>query len=86
MELDRVVSKGLNDGLMLTPLTSLQRLLLEVFFSRPFWKLMIVLCSLIATFFGLLGPFLQKEFIDHLIVNHALSGAFLFQSFFGAGI
>ncbi|MEZ0391299.1 MAG: ATP-binding cassette domain-containing protein [Pseudobdellovibrionaceae bacterium] len=41
-------------------------LLLEVFFSRPLWKLTIVLSSLFATFFGLLGPFLQKEFIDHL--------------------
>ncbi len=65
-----MVSKGLNKALMqklFRPLTSLQRLLLEVFLSRPFWKLTIVLCSLFATFFGLLGPFLQKEFIDQLL-------------------
>ncbi|MGZ5280209.1 MAG: ATP-binding cassette domain-containing protein [Pseudobdellovibrionaceae bacterium] len=49
------------------PLNSLERLLLEVFFSRPLWKFWIVLSSLIATFFGLLGPFLQKEFVDGLI-------------------
>jgi len=43
-----------------------KRLLVEVFFSRPFWKMAIVLSSLFSTFFGLLGPFLQKEFVDHL--------------------
>lgn len=43
-----------------------KRLLVEVFFSRPFWKLAIILSSLFSTFFGLLGPFLQKEFVDHI--------------------
>ncbi len=55
---------------ILRPLNSLERLLLEVFFSRPLWKFTIVFCSLLATFFGLLGPFLQKEFIDELMKAH----------------
>lgn len=47
-------------------LSSSFRLLLEVFFSRPFWKISIILSSLLAAVFGLLAPFLQKEFIDLL--------------------
>lgn len=56
---------------IIRPLTNLERLLLEVFFSRPHWKLAIVFCSLLATFFGLLGPFLQKEFVDDLIQSQS---------------
>jgi ATP-binding cassette, subfamily B, multidrug efflux pump len=42
-------------------------LIFEVFFSRPLWRLFILASSFFATAFGLLAPFLQKEFIDRLI-------------------
>lgn len=38
----------------------------EVVFTRPHARLIIVLCSLFTAAFGLLGPFFQKEYIDHL--------------------
>ncbi len=61
-------------------LTSSQRLLMEVFFSRPQWRAAIILSSLAATFFGLLGPFLQKEFVDSLNGGQGHL-PFLYQSF-----
>ena len=38
----------------------------EILFTRLHARLQIILCSLLATVFGLFGPFLQKEFIDQL--------------------
>jgi ATP-binding cassette subfamily B multidrug efflux pump len=76
MELDRLVPQVLN-----IRLKSSHRLLIEVFFSRPGWKILIVLNSLLATFFGLLGPFFQKEFVDHLTDSGDQTLPFLFYSF-----
>lgn len=58
------------------------RLLVEVFFSRPFWKLAILLSSLFSAFFGLLGPFLQKEFVDTLALDAGGSLPYLVFAFF----
>lgn len=38
----------------------------EIIFTRFHARLVILLCSLLAAVFGLLGPFFQKEFIDQL--------------------
>ncbi|MEN0059701.1 MAG: ATP-binding cassette domain-containing protein [Bdellovibrio sp.] len=38
----------------------------EVVFTRFHYRLIILLCSLLAAVLALLGPFFQKEFIDHL--------------------
>ncbi len=48
-------------------LSSSQSLLSEVIFRRPFWRVLILVSSLLATVFGLLGPFYQKEFVDGLM-------------------
>jgi ABC-type multidrug transport system fused ATPase/permease subunit len=83
MELDRLVSQVLNNFSMRKSLFSISssgRLLIEVFTSRPHWKLAIVASSLCATFFGLLGPFLQKEFIDSFATSQG-ELSFLYYSF-----
>lgn len=38
----------------------------EVIYTRFYARVFILLCSLSSAVFGLLGPFFQKEFIDHL--------------------
>lgn len=43
------------------------QLLRFVFFYRPWTRVFILLCSLIATVLGLAGPFFQKEFVDLLM-------------------
>ncbi len=44
----------------------MRSLFAEVVFTRFSSRLLILFCSLIAAAFGLVGPFFQKEFIDHL--------------------
>jgi ATP-binding cassette subfamily B multidrug efflux pump len=46
-------------------------LLIEVLFSRPWARILILLSSLCAAFFGLLAPYFQKEFIDGLLGNQS---------------
>lgn len=38
----------------------------EVLFTRFYARVLVLVCSLVAAVFGLLGPFFQKEFIDQL--------------------
>lgn len=38
----------------------------EVVFTRFYARILILVCSLIAAVFGILGPFFQKEFVDQL--------------------
>ena len=42
-------------------------LLKQILFDHPWTRIQIILSSLFATVFGLLAPYFQKEFIDHLI-------------------
>lgn len=37
-----------------------------ILWERTRWRLLLLLTSLVATFFGLLAPYFQKEFVDHL--------------------
>lgn len=49
------------------------QLLADVFFTRPFWRILILATSFGSTFFGLLALLYQKQFIDHLMGNTLIS-------------
>jgi ABC-type multidrug transport system fused ATPase/permease subunit len=70
MELDWLVSQALNKSHMHQ--ASLLRLLALVFLSRPFWRGLILLSSLVAAIFGLMAPFFQKQFVDYLTGHQSL--------------
>jgi ABC-type multidrug transport system fused ATPase/permease subunit len=60
--------------LMRIPFSSAQKLLFEVLFSRPFFRLLILLSSFFAALCGLMSPFFQKEFLDTLSGNSQILG------------
>lgn len=55
----------------------LLRLIFQVLFSRPHWRLAIIGSSLIATICGLAGPFYQKEFVDSLSNDGSYQNLFI---------
>jgi ABC-type multidrug transport system fused ATPase/permease subunit len=68
MELDGMDAPVLNKKRM-PRFSTAQRLLFEVLFSRPFFRLLILCSSFMAAACGLMAPFFQKEFIDTLTGN-----------------
>lgn len=54
---------------------------LELCLSRLEWRLLIVFCSLLTATFGLIGPFLQKEFIDRLTLHTSPWSVYFFGNF-----
>jgi ATP-binding cassette subfamily B multidrug efflux pump len=64
-------------------LSAQKSLLFQVFFSRPLWRIFILGSSFLATVFGLLAPFYQKEFVDHLINNDQNNILFFLLASFG---
>lgn len=52
----------------------------EVVFTRPHARGAILLASLLSTILGLMGPFFQKEFVDHLTGRQGQLGFFQFSN------
>lgn len=69
-----MVSQVLNGWMFRSRIWSLLTL---VFFSRPLWRVLILISSFLAAGFGLLAPFFQKQFIDLLTGETHLTANFL---------